>query len=80
MVNYKRKTVLLTLLNLVVILGFILFPEEINGNPIILLIAVIFNGYDLLENKKDLPRPYLFARYLFILLLISGIVFSWING
>lgn len=80
MLYYKRKTILLSILNVAIIAGFIANPQEISGNPLIILIAIGFNIYGLLINKEKLPKPYLFTRYLFILLFIVGIILSVINN
>ena len=79
MKNYKRKFLLLVVINLAVITGFIIYPKEINGNPLILLLAVGINGYELTTIKEPLPKFYLISRYIFILLLILGLLLSLIN-
>ncbi|AEB30277.1 hypothetical protein CAR_c16190 [Carnobacterium sp. 17-4] len=77
--NYKRKTILLVAINLTVIIVFFIYPKDINGNPLILLLAIGINIYDLTTIKEPLPKPYLFSRYTFILLLILGLLLSLIN-
>ena len=79
MKNYKRKSILLVGINLAVTFGFILYPKDINGNPLILLLVIAINSYDLATLKEPLPKPYLFSRYIFILLLIIGLLLSVIN-
>lgn len=79
MKNYKQKSILLVGINLAVIFGFILYPKDINGNPLILLLVIAINSYDLATLKEPLSKPYLFSRYIFILLLFIGLLLSVIN-
>lgn len=77
--NYKQKTITLMLLNAAIISGFVLYPKDIKGNIIILLIAIVLNSYDLKVNYKTLPAFYVLARCIFILLFMVGILFSMVN-
>lgn len=79
MKTYKQKALLLIGINLAVVIGFIIYPKDINGNPLILLLAIAINSYDLITSKEPLPKPYLFSRYTFILLLIIGLLLSLIS-
>lgn len=79
MKTYKQKALLLVGINLAVVIGFIFYPKDINGNPFILSLAIAINSYDLLTIKEPLPKTYLFSRYTFILLLILGLLLSLIN-
>lgn len=78
-INYKLKTILLGLIVIAAFTGFIFYPEHIEGNIGILLIAITTSIIELKENHKSLPKYYLIIRYINILLFVIALVLTLLN-
>lgn len=78
-INYKKKTIILALIITVAIIGFVFFPENIEGNIVILLIAITSSIYELKKIHKFAPKFYLLTRYIVVLLFTIALILTLFN-